>query len=436
MAQFRKILLSGSNAHVSQVTASILPDVSNNSNVLFADNTSGQIEKLSTLTYSSTGNELQFEGGTFSGSFSGDGSELTGVTGELGFALVDGAGVKGFSYDGSAIATASLDLSPNGGLTFYNGSTDAGTATGAGTDDFTLGITSSLPGDGLDWQSQYNKLQIDLDGTSNGTSGLKTGSSGLALSDNIDGNGLSLGSGILQVDLANQGGLKIDSAKLRLTGSLPGTGLEWGTQYSALQIDSTVVVDSGNTIEFTTGSNNITINLKSDTTVTNAGSGSSTTLIGNPHLELNVSDTLTGNFTFNDDLTVKGDFVVEGNSNTVNLETQNLNIADQFILVNSGSANDGGFIVSTTDANGAFFFYDNTKNRWGVSTEIAKNTTAFTAGTTANTSMIAVVQVTGSVESTFIGGNGQFGTDSNSRIGQIMITTAAATNESSTYIYA
>ena len=45
MAQFRKILLSGSNAHVSQVTASILPDVSDNSTVLFANNTSGQIEK-------------------------------------------------------------------------------------------------------------------------------------------------------------------------------------------------------------------------------------------------------------------------------------------------------------------------------------------------------------------------------------------------------
>ena len=64
----------------------------------------------------------RFEGGTFSGSFQGDGSSLTGVTAEIANPLVDGAGVANFVYSGSAGQTASLDLAPKGGLTFYNSS--------------------------------------------------------------------------------------------------------------------------------------------------------------------------------------------------------------------------------------------------------------------------------------------------------------------------
>jgi hypothetical protein len=441
MAQFRKILLSGSNAHVSQVTASNIPQATDNNTVLFADS-NGRVRTLSSLTYNSTDVSLEFNNGTFSGSFSGDGTGLTGVTAQLNNSIIDGAGVKSFSYDGSTGATASLDLAPAGGLTFYNGNTDAGTATGAGTDDYQLGITSSLAGDGLQFPNanDYSILRIDLDGTSNGTSGLKTGSNGLAISDNIDGNGLSLSSGILAVDLASNSGLQIDTAELQLHDNLPGNGLTYTTTNSVIGIDTSVVVDDDNTITFKTGSTNIVISLTQDsggTGVQDVTGGKQARLIKNPVLELNLNDTLTGDFTFNGDVTIQGDLLVSGTGTEVNLLTQNLNIADQFILVNSGSTStDGGFIVNTSDTNGAFFFYDNTKNRWGVSTEIAKSTTTFTAGVTNDTSMIAVVEKTSNAESSFINGNPQFGTDDNSRLGCIKVTTNPASNESTAYIYA
>ena len=438
MAEYRKILLSGSNAHVTQVTASNIPQATDNNTVLFADS-NGRVRTLAALTYDSAATEIQFEGGTFSGSFQGDGSSLTGVTAEIANPLVDGAGVANFVYSGSAGQTASLDLAPKGGLTFYNSSNvDQGTGIGDGTDDYELGITSSLPGDGLEWQENYHKIRIDLDGTSNGTSGLKTGSSGLTLSDNIGGDGIALSNGVLSVDLATNPGLEISSNKLQLQTGLDGNGLSFTTGNSVLGIDTNVVVDDDNTITFKTGSTNIVISLTQDsggTGVQDVTGGKQARLIKNPVLELNLSDTLTGDFTFNDDVIIKGNLTVTGSGTEISLATQNLNIADQFILVNSGSSGDGGFIVSTTDANGAFFFYDNDKNRWGVSTEIAKTTTSFTAGVTANTAMIAVVEVTSNAESSFINGNGQFGTDANSRYGQLLVTTNASTYESPAYIY-
>jgi hypothetical protein len=272
MAQYRKILLSGSNAHVAQVTASNIPQATNNNTILFADS-DGVVRTLSNLTYDTSGTgTIKFEGGTFSGSFSGDGSGLTNVTAELGNSLIDGAGISNFSYDGSAGTTSSLDLHPAGGLTFYDGNSDEGTDTGDGTDDYKLGLTSSLAGDGLEFptNNDYSLLAINLDGTSNGDSGLQLNASGLSISDNIAGDGLSLnaGTGVMSVDLATDSGLEIDSGELKLADTLDGTGLTYSTPNSVLAIDSSVVVDDGNTITFATASNNIVITVTADNAVT------------------------------------------------------------------------------------------------------------------------------------------------------------------------
>ena len=83
MANWKKIILSGSNAHVASITSSIIASVADNSTVLFAGG-NGEIEKNSNLTFDSANTSLEFNGGTFSGSFSGsftgDGSNLTGIT--------------------------------------------------------------------------------------------------------------------------------------------------------------------------------------------------------------------------------------------------------------------------------------------------------------------------------------------------------------------
>jgi hypothetical protein len=81
MAQWKKVLVSGSNAHVSSVTASNLT----NDNLVIA-RTGGSLES-SGLTFNGTTLDLTsasvISGSIFSGSFVGDGSQLTGVASTL-----------------------------------------------------------------------------------------------------------------------------------------------------------------------------------------------------------------------------------------------------------------------------------------------------------------------------------------------------------------
>lgn len=65
-------------------------------------------------------------------------------------------------------------------------------------------------GDGIDVTSSV--ISVDLDGTSNGTSGLKVGASGLAISDNLGGDGISQTNGVLALDLNELTGATVDPA--------------------------------------------------------------------------------------------------------------------------------------------------------------------------------------------------------------------------------
>lgn len=447
MAQYRKILLSGSNAHVTQVTASVIPQATDNNTILFADS-NGVVRTLSTLTYNSSQTTVEFDGGTFSGSFSGDGSGLTNITANLTNALIDGAGINDFSFNGSSGTTASLDLHPSGGLSFYDGNTDSGTTTGAGTDSFKLGLSSSLAGDGLEFPTvnDYSQMAIKLYGTSDGTSGLHLSSNGIRVSDDIGGDGLILSNtvGRLSIDLATDSGLQLTAAdgtgKLKLADSLDGFGLTYSTENSVLAIDTSEVVTNTNTITFNTSSNNIVIDVTSDGTVTTVAQGKKANLIDNPVLSMNLSDTLTGNFTFNDDVTITGDLLVNGASSEVAIETQNLNIADQFILVNSGSTTtDGGLAVAGASVgSAAFLFFDEDNNRWGVSKDtISAGTTAHEV-TDSNRAAIMTVQISTSAPSSFINNVNPlfYGNDNTAELGQIIITTSPGNNESSAFIWA
>jgi len=81
------------------------------------------------------------------------------------------------------------------------------------------------------------------------------------------------------------------------------------------------------------------------------------------------------------DLTVEGNFVVNGN--TTNANVANLLVEDRFILLNSGSASgDGGLIVqsgSATAMSGAAFVFDQNVERWGVQTDVALGSIATTS---------------------------------------------------------
>ena len=80
-------------------------------------------------------------------------------------------------------------------------------------------------------------------------------------------------------------------------------------------------------------------------------------------------------------LTVEGDFVVNGN--TTNANVANLLVEDRFILLNSGSdSGDGGLIVqsgSQTAMSGAAYVFDQNLERWGVQTDVALGSIATTS---------------------------------------------------------
>lgn len=100
--------------------------------------------------------------------------------------------------------------------------------------------------------------------------------------------------------------------------------------------------------------------------------------VGNANQNVRTTDspTFVGG-TFTGDVSVAGDLVVQGD--LTSLQTTNLNIEDQFILINSGSADakDAGFIFANrTTGTGQSFFYDVESNRPSWATEVAWNATA------------------------------------------------------------
>ena len=96
------------------------------------------------------------------------------------------------------------------------------------------------------------------------------------------------------------------------------------------------------------------------------------TINGEANLTFNGSDlVLTGN------QTISGDLTVNGTTTTIN--TTNLNVADKFILLSSGStsANDGGIIIQSAAAGTGFaFLYDSAQARWGYTGSLSGTATS------------------------------------------------------------
>jgi len=127
---------------------------------------------------------------------------------------------------------------------------------------------------------------------------------------------------------------------------------------------------------------------------------------------------------------IAGDLIVQGAVTSIN--TTELNIEDQFILLNSASSDpnsDGGIIVQTDgNANGTALFYDNSSNRWALaqSSSVAWNATSATAHQ-------YVVSVSSS-NTTPTGNPANFGLDDASWYGMMYVDTSDTTN-GGLYIY-
>ena len=357
MAEWKKIIVSGSQAHLASVTASNLT----NDNILVAG-TGGAVES-SGITYNgstlglgssvitSTGG-TSILSGSFSGSYIGDGSGLTGVaatsfdfdalsagtTVEQGdhFAFSDAGTEKKITFsdlEDAVFGNVSGDatIAAGGALTIAADSVE-GTMLNTNVADTT---TIELSSDTLSVLKVPNALTDTAGGGLNdfsfdGSSAVSLEVSGAAqLSNNAitkwhDTDGKFVDSSLTDNGTAITGttSIQLTGASSNLSGSFSGSFQGDGGSLTGIATDLSIAGDDG------TG----TVALQSQTLTINGTGNEITASVSGQTVTIG----LPNDVTIGNDLTVTGDLVVSGTQTILN--TTNLAVDDKFILLNSGSA--------------------------------------------------------------------------------------------------
>lgn len=324
MPTWKKIIVSGSNAELNQITGS---------------NTIGMTGGNQIITTSHVGTKLS---GSFSGSFFGDGTNLIGVTATPTFPTsvkTDLASSdKFFVNDDAGNGTVG-----NKQITYSNLLADiAGTSATTNlvvleTND-SIGLASSITG-----ISNFQATSI----TGSTITGSFTGSFSGTINSN---NGVLSGSSLSS---PAQGQVRITTN---------------GVDQSAIDLG----LETGDTPTFAgIASNGATFGIATSTATTiNIGTTDAT--------NVSIGKSGTSTVTVNNDLRVVGDLVVEGD--VVEMQVTNLNVEDQFILLASGSAGSlsAGIIApnSVFPNTGSAFIWDTLTKQWGFKENVAASSTA------------------------------------------------------------
>ena len=418
MATWKKVIVSGSD--ISQL--------SNDANYLV------NAQSGATLT------------GSFTGSFAGDGSGLTGVpaSGIVLSPLTNGAGIIPFEYSGSDPQTVALDTGSAHFTAGVRGKISATDTSGASGIDLNYdSSTGTISGSLVNSDVTIGNTTIDLGGTATTVDGLTltdvvaTGSfSGsfvgtTDLPDLVSGNGLTGGpydgsttktfsvsasnstltvdangvkvatGGITSNELSASsvitskiGDAQVTNGKLANPTTLLGsTTITLGASASAVaDLTLTGATATGSftgsftgdgsglsnlvsNLEVSGSAGNISIDLKTETLgILGTSNEITTTASGN-----NVTIGLPSDVTIQQDLVVQRNLTVQGTASFQN--TTNLDVADRFILMASGSntAGDGGIVIQQgTQGIGEAFGYDNAVTRWGVTGSFDGSQTTFT----------------------------------------------------------
>jgi hypothetical protein len=339
MATWKKVIVSGSSPEF----AALQVDNLTSGSVVIGGGATGD---LTATPINGTGNILATTGatgvvmtGSFTGSFAGDGSGLTGVVASTAFALSQGSGIVPFSYDGTvaqSVAVSGAAQLSSDAITKWN-STDGKFVNSSLTDNGTVLSGAS---------------SIQLTGASSVLTGSFTGS--------FAGDGSNL-TGIATI--------------LAVSGSTGDGAVNLKTQ--ALTITGTA-----NEIETSVAGQTVTIGLPDDVTI-------------------------AGDLVVNNDLTVLGTASFQ---NTVNLE-----VADRFILLASGSntAGDGGIVVQQGTQNiGELFAFDSGATRWAFTSSFSADQSTFTPDAFVAAALIGAGTDPTAVASRYqVGGNIFIGTD-------------------------
>ncbi len=271
-------------------------------------------------------------------------------------------------------------VSGSAGITVLSDSTDTITI-GASTDNVTLnqitssivsasgGITGDVTGDLTGTATEINlsavagsstELPIILSKaeTPNNTVGFTQTGTGIKFTYNPGAGEIKIGSSNLETTYGFaeiQGGsnLPLDRFKINTDGSAI-TKTEIGASTSDVVFGDDVYIS---------GSLNASTDLSTfalfntNTTTINFGGAATTLNIGNAAGTVNIAGSAS----------IAGDLTVQGT--VTSIETENLNVSDQFILLASGSTGtiDGGIIVqSGSNGVGTALYFDANANRWAV----------------------------------------------------------------------
>jgi hypothetical protein len=361
MASWKKIVVSGSSANLAALSVDNL--------------TSGQVvigggsaSNLSTTAINGTGNILATTGatgvsisGSFSGSFFGDGSGLTGITATT---ITANTNITDLATTDFFFVSSSSGLVK---ITYANVVTDlagAGLVSADGGDSLAVGAGTGIT---------VNADDIQLKNAGSLTNNVLTkwdSSNGQLVNSGLTDDGTNLGI----------------ARNTSVTGFLSATGAITGSAVSASGTVQGLVVSAAQSItagSFIQAGTNITAPSGYISAGSPAGAPNS---VGAIQGQVGFFNTLsvTGGGSIGGNLTVTGDLTVAGTASFTNVD--NLTVKDKFILINSGSTTlaDSGWVTQYNAAGSGSAFYleagsTGTYGRFAMAYDVIGTSTAVSA---------------------------------------------------------
>lgn len=378
MAQWKKVIVSGSSANLADLQIDSL-----SSGVV-----TGASGNLTTTAVNGTGNILATTGatgvvvsGSFSGSFQGDGSNLTGVLADSieyadilnkptlvsGSVQIDITQTTGFTGFSSSIASELANLDS----TFATDAELAAVSQSFETTIANLSQTISISGSTGDDSVDLKTEALTFSGSQGISTPVTTGKVEVKL-DNTAVTPGAYGSGteIPTFTVDAQGRLTA-AGTANVSSTLAISGSTSGNDSVSLISDALTFTGAGGITADVTNST-ITFGTAASGFVSASAEGSAQGQIELNGVNVNInalgtddSPTFTG-LTVTANAIIEGDLTVTGTTTT--LQTTNLAITDKFILLNSGSQNptQAGIVIDEGSGTGHAFIYDESDGRFGV----------------------------------------------------------------------
>ena len=331
---------------------------------------------------------------------------------------ITGSFTGSFVGDGSGLVGTGLDVDT---LSNY------GAQTIHQTDDHLL-----ISDDGTEKKITFSDLEDSIFANISGDATVAGGGALTIAADSVEGTMLNTNAADTTTIELSSDTLSVLKVPNSLTVDNSSIELNSGTTYDGSAGRTISVKDGGITNDMLAGS--IANGKLANSSITVGGTATSLggTVTG-AHIAAALNSDLGGNVSFgnqsSDTVTFAGGVTVDGNldvnGSLTTIDSTNLRVTDRFIQAASGSTSgDGGFIVSTgANGVGTAFGYDDSAKRWGLTKE---DDTAHDA--TSISPRQFVVSVSGSAANPADGDNpNDFGTGATDRIGMMHVNTSDGT---------